>query len=166
MDKKEKGMIISALENKRNLYDEQTPYDCLVAQSIEKAIDVIRDWHTEPLKESNFEHYASEILGEAQKHGLKNGFFTIYYNRSGVSRYNTIHVDDIINWLLKPYKLPKNKGTKFEYDLLKTNDQSHDRKVCSFATYVNMKNEGYFKGVHFDQTIKEVLNNWEFDGEK
>lgn len=55
--------------------------------------------------------------------------------------------------------------TKFEYDLLDTNDQSHKRKVGSFQTYNHMRKRGYFKNVPFDESIEYVLANCEVKDE-
>lgn len=60
-------------------------------------------------------------------------------------------------WLASPYKKPSYKLTKFEFDLLRTNNMSHDRKLSSFATYKNLKEIGYFKDIDFNLTINEIL---------
>ena len=72
--------------------------------------------------------------------------------------------NNLLKFLHKEYKEKHRdpiKLYKFEYDLLRTNDQSHDRKLSSFATYKNMKDLGYFKDVDFELTIKQVLENCE-----
>lgn len=68
----------------------------------------------------------------------------------------------LLKFLQKKYKekhIDPIKLSQFEYDLLRTNDQSHDRKLSSFATYKNMKELGYFKNVDFELTIKQVLDD-------
>lgn len=70
----------------------------------------------------------------------------------------------LLKFLQKKYKekhIDPIKLSQFEYDLLRTNDQSHDRKLSSFATYKNMKELGYFKNVDFELTIKQVLDDCE-----
>lgn len=72
--------------------------------------------------------------------------------------------NNLLKFLHKEYK-EKNRDPvklyKFENDLLRTNDQSHDRKLSSFSTYRNMKDLGYFENVDFELTIKQVLENCE-----
>lgn len=68
----------------------------------------------------------------------------------------------LLKFLQKEYKEKHRDSIKlsqFEYDLLRTNDQLHDRKLNSFATYKNMKELGYFKNVDFELTIKQVLDD-------
>lgn len=68
----------------------------------------------------------------------------------------------LLKFLQKEYKEKHRdyiKLSQFEYDLLRTNDQSHDRKLNSFATYKNMKELGYFENVDFELTIKQVLDD-------
>ena len=70
----------------------------------------------------------------------------------------------LLKFLQKKYKekhIDPIKLSQFEYDLLRTNDQSHDRKLSSFSTYRNMKDLGYFENVDFELTIKQVLENCE-----
>lgn len=72
--------------------------------------------------------------------------------------------NNILKFLHKEYKEKHRnpiKLSQFEYDLLRTNDQSHDRKLNSFSTYKNMKELGYFKNVDFELTIKQVLDDCE-----
>lgn len=64
------------------------------------------------------------------------------------------HCIDFLNY---EYKEPKIKLSKFEYDLLRTNDQPHSRKFCTFSTYRNMQEIGYFKDVNIDLSIKDIL---------
>ena len=54
------------------------------------------------------------------------------------------------------------KLKKWEYDLIRTNDMSHDREFRSFNAYRNMKVIGYFKGItDTSMTLKEILDNCE-----
>lgn len=118
---------------------------------------------TEP-KETNLEHYYNEIVeltisnNSDGHHALGLAIKKVYVkytNKFGVN------LNDMLKWYSSPYEKPKYKLTQFEYDLLRTNDMSHDRKVGSFATYVNIKKVGYFKDIDFDLTIKDVLENCE-----
>ena len=65
-------------------------------------------------------------------------------------------------WLLEEHEEPI-KLTKFEYDLLRTNDRSHECNSFQwFNTYRNMKAIGYFKGItNTSMTLKEILENCE-----
>ena len=73
--------------------------------------------------------------------------------------YNNI--DNCIDVLLSEYKEPV-KLKEWEYDIIRTNDMSHNREFWSFSTYRNMKSAGYFKGVHnVKMTLKEILENCE-----
>ena len=66
-------------------------------------------------------------------------------------------------FLAEEYK-PKIKLNKFEYDLLRTNDQSHLRKFNSFATYRHMQEVGHFKNVMDTlMTIQDILDNCEIE---
>lgn len=66
-------------------------------------------------------------------------------------------------FLAEEYK-PKIKLNKFEYDLLRTNDQSHLRKFNSFAAYRHMKEVGHFKNVtDTSMTIQDILDNCEIE---
>ena len=73
---------------------------------------------------------------------------------------------DCYKFLAEEYK-PEIKLSKFEYDLLKTNDQPHSRKFNSFATYRRMQEVGYFKNVtDTSMTIQDILDNCEIEEEK
>lgn len=66
-----------------------------------------------------------------------------------------------VKWLLRKHEKPKYKLSQFEYDLLRTNNMSHDEKLKDFATYKNLKEIGYFKDIDFNLTIDEILANCE-----
>ena len=69
-----------------------------------------------------------------------------------------------MRYLNEEYKEPI-KLTRFEYDLLDTNDQSHDRPFGSFKTYTNMIERGYFKNIKYhNMTLKEILENCIIEG--
>lgn len=67
----------------------------------------------------------------------------------------------IKDWFKQPYEKLTYKLSQFEYDLLRTNNMSHDRKLSSFATYEDLREIGYFNYIDFDLTINEVLANCE-----
>lgn len=67
-------------------------------------------------------------------------------------------------WLNQPYKEPTYKLTKFEYDLLRTNDVAKDKTLNDFATYKNLKEIGYFTKLDFDLKIDDILANCEVVG--
>lgn len=66
-----------------------------------------------------------------------------------------------LNWMLREYKEPI-KLKQWEYDLIRTNDMSHNSAFGSFNTYMNMKRIGYFAGIKDTSIILEdILNNCE-----
>lgn len=121
--------------------------------------------HFEKKAETNYEHYKDEIIENS-------GFqFSLVDGKphqcSDVSccdcGFSTGHgcSEKIKKWLKKPYKKPPYKLSQFEYDLLRTNNMSRNRKLSSFATYKNLGEIGYFKDIDFDLTINEILSNFE-----
>lgn len=66
-----------------------------------------------------------------------------------------------LTWLISTFKKPTYKLNQFEYDLLRTNNMSHDEKLKDFATYKNLKEIGYFKDIDFNLTIDEILADCE-----
>ena len=68
-------------------------------------------------------------------------------------------------WLKQPYK-QKNQLSRFEYDLLRTNYISYDKKLKDFAQYENLREIGYFKDVNLEVTIGEILTNCKIKGEE
>ena len=69
---------------------------------------------------------------------------------------------DLCNEILLAEHKESIKLLKWERDLIATNDQSHERAFNSFATYKNMKNIGYFKGItDTSMTLREILDNCE-----
>lgn len=66
-----------------------------------------------------------------------------------------------IDFLLQERKEPI-KLKKWEYDLIRTNDCSHENLFYTFATYRNMKRVGHFSGIKdTSMTLEEILNNCE-----
>lgn len=115
-------------------------------------------------RETNFEHYEQKIRDSYFNFALVNGDvkFCSECSCGECSFYNDDHscLGKKIHWALAQYK-PKYKLTQIEYDLLRTNNMSHDRKLSSFATYENLREVGYFKDIDFDLTINDILANCE-----
>lgn len=66
-----------------------------------------------------------------------------------------------LNWMLEEYKLPI-KLKRWEYDLIRTNDMSHNSAFVSFNTYRSMKKIGHFAGIKdVSMTLEDILNNCE-----
>lgn len=121
--------------------------------------------HFEEKAETNYEHYKDEIIENSVfQFSLVDGK---PHQCSDVRcldcGFSTGHgcSEKIKEWLKKPYKKPTYKLSQFEYDLLRTNNMSRNRKLSSFATYKNLGEIGYFKDIDFDLTINEILSNFE-----
>lgn len=68
--------------------------------------------------------------------------------------------EKLIDWMFEEYKPIKLK--RWEYDLIRTNDMSHNRAFESFNTYMNMKRIGHFAGIkNTSITLEDILNNCE-----
>ena len=92
---------------------------------------------------------------------LKNGNYC-YYGVDCIS-CEFYKNKNCYKFLAEEYK-PKIKLNKFEYDLLRTNGQSHLRKFNSFATYRHMQEVGHFKNVTDTlMTIQDILDNCEIE---
>lgn len=123
-------------------------------------------------QETNLEHYYNALLKTGcNRFGVTDGKVKPCTNMS-CSQCDLSAMDHMeyckvnaIKWLASPYKKPTFKLTQFEYDLLRTNNMSHDRKLSSFATYKNLREIGYFKDIDFDLMIGEILENCEIKGE-
>lgn len=71
------------------------------------------------------------------------------------------NIEKCIDYLLAEHKEPI-KLKKWEYDLIRTNDCSHENLFYTFATYRNMKRVGHFSGIKdTSMTLEEILNNCE-----
>lgn len=117
----------------------------------------------EQKQETNLEHYYDDLLKEGSWFAFANG---------EIKNCDDMHCNECIfdgrcrseeriKWLASPYKKSKYRLTQFEYDVLRANGMSHDKKLSSFATYKNLKKLGYFKDIDFELTINEILNNFE-----
>lgn len=150
-------------------------FDCVAIKESElkaiiqqcKELGWLEEEKQETKQETNIKHYF-EYLSKVGLEGfaLVNGRFT---KCSGTCCSECDFSGDCsgncnkkrLVWLASPYKKPSYKLTKFEFDLLRTNNMSHDRKLSSFATYKNLKEIGYFKDIDFNLTIDEILTNCE-----
>ena len=66
-------------------------------------------------------------------------------------------IEEVLSEHKEPIKLKK-----WEYDLIRTNDCSHENLFYTFATYRNMKRVGHFSGIKdTSMTLEEILNNCE-----
>ena len=126
--------------------------------------DLIQE-HFEEKAETNYEHFKDEVIENCNfAFALVDGKL---HECSDVNccdcGFSTGHgcSEKIKEWLKKPYKKPTYKLSQFEYDLLRTNNMSRNRKLSSFATYKNLGEIGYFKDIDFDLTINEILSNFE-----
>ena len=179
MNKKEKQNILTICNNTG---DKLSAMQAI--ESIKQYIAVVE----EDKAESNMTHYRfdikkiffSSILNASNKimevpaldceQELKQALYKAY---NELYDFYLMHVDepnkyftnefvqeDLIDWLADEYKNTNRfELSKFEYDLLATNDQSHNRKLKTYQTYLNMKKAGYFKNIDFNLTIKEVLKH-------
>lgn len=113
--------------------------------------------------ETNFEHYFEYLSKRRMSDfALIDGRVTQCMDtRCSKCDFNGDCVERKFKWLKQPYKKPIYKLSRFEYDLLRTNNLSHDKKLKDFATYENLREIGYFKDIDFDLTIDEILDNCE-----
>ena len=165
MTKEEKEKILQEMEHLiRGELSADMYYNDGIEWGVNRCKDIVENMPIAEPKETNLEHYYNEIVeltisnNSDGHHALGLAIKKVYVkytNKFGVN------LNDMLKWYSSPYEKPKYKLTQFEYDLLRTNDMSHDRKVGSFATYVNMKEVGYFKDIDFNLTIKDVLENCE-----
>ena len=181
-----KDTLISYFDGKKNITIEfyiknkqfkkaKGVFDCVAIKESElkaiiqqcKELGWLEEEKQETKQETNIKHYF-EYLSKVGLEGfaLVNGRFT---KCSGTCCSECDFSGDCsgncnkkrLGWLASPYKKPSYKLTKFEFDLLRTNNMSHDRKLSSFATYKNLKEIGYFKDIDFNLTIDEILTNCE-----
>lgn len=147
-------------------------FEAAYQQMIELGWIKLKKQQIEGYKETNLEHYQNELVEGRMLHiavvdgkpkqclGINccecefNGDPTKATCSKGMAK-----------WLKQPYK-QKNQLSRFEYDLLRTNNMSHDQRLNDFATYENLREIGYFKDVNFDLTIDEILENCEIKGEE
>ena len=138
---------------------------CLLENAIHKQckeLGWLEEEKQKPQKETNLEHYYEDLLKVNGRFAFMNGKIKHCYivsccDECAFSGGNC--KEEKIKWLANPYEKPTYKLNQFEYDLLRTNNTDHDRKLSSFATYKSLKEIGYFKDIDFDLTINEILNS-------
>lgn len=110
-------------------------------------------------KMTNFEYHYEELKRLSKNTNLTASEVVHIFN---IKNYGVPYqyLSLFLQWLISEHKDPI-KLSQFEYDLLMTNDMSHDRKLNSFATYRNLKDIGYFQNVDLNLTINQVLENYE-----
>lgn len=112
----------------------------------------------EPCIELNKEHFAKEIIEIVISRG--SAMIAVMEETGMLCGCTDINCQECLfknencrearkKWANSEYIEPKPpiKLTQFEYDLLRTNEQSHDKKIRDFKTYLNMKEVGHYKGV-------------------
>lgn len=111
---------------------------------------------------TNLEYYKDEIKEEFLKHHYLGDAVYRVASNNGYKFYRNSEDDiNLIDWLLEEHKEPI-KLKRFEYDLIRTNDSSHNTSFRTFNTYINMKSIGYFDGItNTSMTLKEILENCE-----
>lgn len=123
--------------------------------------------HFEEKVETNYEHFEDEIKDTQFSFAVRDG--EVVPCKDCICDECIFEDSDTtcditrMKWLLQKH-VEKVELTQFEYDLLRTNNMSHDRKLSSFATYKGLKEIGYFKDINFNLTIDEVLSNCEVVG--
>lgn len=112
---------------------------------------------TEEKVETNLEHYWRTSY---EVDGGESYFVSV---ESSKKANDAFHLGDMKEWLLSPYEKPRYKLTKFEYDLLKAISISLAFPSTGNVEYCLeiMQDKGYFKGVPFDISFKEILDNCE-----
>ncbi len=120
----------------------------------------------------NFEVYVDKLIEGMQDTYICSEIYEFIFNkRCEADEYCEKIIEEccercifkcgVKQWLLSEYVEPI-VLTRFEYDLIDTNDQSHDRAFNSFATYRNMMDRGYFENIKdTSMTLKEILDNCE-----
>ena len=111
---------------------------------------------------TNLEYYKDEIKEEFLKHHYLGDVVYRVASNNGYKVYRNSEDDiNLIDWLLEEHKEPI-KLKQWEYDLIRTNDSSHNTSFRTFNTYINMKSIGYFDGItNTSMTLKEILENCE-----
>lgn len=167
--KETKHVVITPVQGCRSL-----TMTCLFENAIHKQCKELgwfEEEKQETKQETNFEYYKDEILEDyAHNLAVVKGRPTLCYKTNCNDcdfKINQIGCrEKAKDWLKQPHEKPVYKLTKFEYDLLRTNNMSHDKRLNDFATYENLREIGYFKDVNFDLTIDEILENCEIKGEE
>lgn len=131
-----------------------------------KELGWLEDEKQEIKQETNIEHYY-EYLSEV---GL--GSFALVNGRckecSGTRCSECDFSGDCsdncnkkrLRWLASTY-IKRYKLTQFEYDLIQTYSDYGDYKLSKFYRLKKLKDKGYFKDVDKEETINEILSNFE-----
>lgn len=164
-----KQEYIDALDGMQEVYDNLD--GCMSAINIfQEGVNLLTgliNEHFEPKQETNYEHYKYEIIEDcidniAIIEGKPHGCIGVSCNDCQFYTGENFNCHrKTVEWLKSLYEKPTYKLSQFEYDLLRTNNMSHDRKLRSFATYENLREIGYFTYIDFDLTIDEVLGDCE-----
>lgn len=115
---------------------------------------------------TNLEFYKDEILEDIKKgRRLECAICLIKQNKidcnSSYCRIDPHYHEIIFKWMFEEHKKPI-KLKRWEYDLIRTNDMSHNRAFVSFNTYRSMKKIGHFAGIKdVSMTLEDILNNCE-----
>lgn len=109
--------------------------------------------------ETNLEHYfnAGDVI-------VYSGQQYVYLNDNCWDAYVKGKTSHIVEWLLEPYKPPKYKLSKFEYDLIQSfNNYTYTRggTIYMFGCLTEMQEKGYFKGIPSDIPFEDILDNCE-----
>lgn len=124
--------------------------------------------HFKEKQETNYEHYKDEIIeGWMLDLALVDG---------KLKRCSRVDCDEcefnpgankgckqrLVEWVKMPYKKPKYKLNRFEYDLLNTYDRC---KECCLLNEIEslkkMSEKGYFKGIDPFTKVHEIIDNCE-----
>lgn len=69
-------------------------------------------------------------------------------------------------WLASPYKKPRCRLSRFEFDLLDIYKKCGMQKcITNYSTLLELNEKGYFKEVDLEAPIGEILENCEIKGE-
>lgn len=122
-------------------------------------------WLEEEKKtETNFQHYF-ECLSKRKMSdfALIDGRFTkCSVTQCSECDFNGDCIEGKFRWLKQPYKEPKYKLTKFEFDIIQTYRDCHEScKISEFKQLIELKDKGYFKCIDHDTKIQDVLKNCE-----
>lgn len=138
-------------------------------------LEELKQYKEENQPETNLDHYKQEVLENCMwnlavvdgrpKQCSETRCSKCEFNKKGPRECHKKRIE----WLKQPHIKPVYKLTRFEYDLLRsnnTNNTSHDKKLIDFATYRNLKEIGYFKNIDFNLKIDDILANHEIKEEE
>ena len=120
--------------------------------------------HFKEKQETNFEHYFEHLsTRRMNEFALINGRVTkCSVTQCSECDFNGDCIEGKFRWLKQPYKEPKYKLTKFEFDIIQTYRDCHEScKISEFKQLIELKDKGYFKCIDHDTKIQDVLKNCE-----